>query len=81
MHTLVRGAEGVAGFFQQLFLKGEVGERVINQLFQHDANFLTAATPMSVIELVDQGDDAMMLLINDIDTGIKLWLPDQKCYE
>ncbi|MNN69876.1 hypothetical protein D3C81_1856970 [compost metagenome] len=77
MHTLVRGAEGITGFFHQLLLEGEVRHGVVDQFVDHIGHRHALQAFLRDMQVVEHLHDAHVLMVNDLDTGVEVILPNQ----
>lgn len=67
----------VAGVLHQGFLEGEVRQRVVHQLLDHLGDRRVFLALLGVVQVIDHLDDAFVLIVDDLNTGIQVILPDQ----
>lgn len=80
VHALVRLAEGIARFLHQFFFEGEVRERVIDQFVDHLRHCQLLQTGLRNMQLIDHVHNAPVLMIDHLDPGVEVVLPDQQCH-
>ena len=77
MHTLVRGAERVAGLFHQLFFEGEVRHGVVHQFVDDFSHGDLLQAFLGDVKVVEHLHDAHVLMVDDLHTRIEIVLPNQ----
>src|SRR3990167_996371 len=78
MDSLVRPRELVTGLLQQRLLEGEMRQGVIHQAVEHLPH-LTATAParLRLVQRIDHVDDALVLVIDDLNARVQIVLPNQ----
>ncbi|MNN70966.1 hypothetical protein D3C81_1868610 [compost metagenome] len=73
----MRGAEGVTRLFHEFFFEGEVGQGVVDQLVDHFGHGHRFEAVAGDVEVVDHLHDALVLVIDDLDAGVEVFLPGE----